>query len=59
MDLSEKLTQVGQQHLLRFEKDLTDSQRQQLYQQLADIDFEQVRLVRPSGASRAAAGCEA
>lgn len=43
MELSEKLTRFGQQHLIRFVKKLSDSQRQQLDQQLAGIDFEQVQ----------------
>lgn len=43
MDLSEKLTQFGQQHLLRFVEKLSQSQRQQLDHQLAGIDFEQVQ----------------
>lgn len=47
MELSDKLAQFGQQHLLRFENKLDDSQLQHLHQQLADIDFELVqRLTR-------------
>lgn len=43
MDLSEKLTRFGQQHLLRFENQLTASQREKLHTQLAAIDFEQLQ----------------
>lgn len=52
MDLSEKLTPFGQQHLLRFENKLSAAQRQQFHQQLADIDFELVqRLTRNEDAA--------
>ena len=40
MELKEKLAKYGQEHLLAFESELNDQQRTQLYQQLAQIDFD-------------------
>ena len=43
MNLTEELTRYGQEHLLRFEAQLTSDQREQLHRQLAQIDFAQLQ----------------
>ncbi len=47
MDLKDKLARFGQQHLLRFEAELSTNDQRQLHQQLEAIDFQQLqRLTR-------------
>jgi UDP-N-acetylglucosamine/UDP-N-acetylgalactosamine diphosphorylase len=43
MGLQEKLAKYGQDHLLAFAGELDDQQRTQLYQQLEQIDFSQLK----------------
>lgn len=43
MTLSNTLAQYGQEHLLQFEATLSSDQREQLLQQLSNIDFQQLK----------------
>ena len=39
MNVTEKLNKYNQQHLLRFENELTNEQKEQLYTQIEELDF--------------------
>jgi len=44
-DISEKLQAIGQQHLLMWWPELTDTQKQSLLQQISAVDFDVVQSV--------------
>lgn len=45
MELKEKLDQIGQSHLLKYENELDDEQKSSLYKQLEKVDFSVLRNV--------------
>ena len=45
MDIREKLKAYGQEHLIKFEDELSEEQKKNLYASLEEIDFDVVKLV--------------
>ena len=43
MELKEKLAKIGQEHLLKYENELTDSQKKALYEQIESLDFSVIK----------------
>ena len=49
MTIKEKLENIGQGQLLKFESDLTEEQKKNLYEQIDGIDFEVTKLIDHRG----------
>ncbi|MBO4679495.1 MAG: UDPGP type 1 family protein, partial [Lachnospiraceae bacterium] len=43
MELKEKLAKIGQEQLLKYENELTESQKKALYEQIESLDFSVVK----------------